>query len=506
MGRPARPGSSEPGAELDADGLPRVALLAWLVIAAAFACWRIPFHDEWFSITLACDTTWPRFSASLAADVHPPWVAWLDRAVITAGAGRHGLALVHLLASFVGIVVLRRVVATVWPSVSPLWLSIAAFHPVVLMYAGATRWYSFALLADALRAWAIWGSPRSPRRVAFGFVAGSALGVAAGYGEVVLVAIDCVWLFVRGRGSHGRSGKAGIACVVVLAALAAAGTCLVAAAPLASLFAARAGSFSSSALVSWAALGPLGEAFLPWPWTLLVLLAIPGFALAMTRALTRADTRPFFLWIASTGLGWAVLTAAGVAHPRYSLALWYLVACALGIPFAESGLARAAAFATAAYLGLDLGLTLRARDFPFADENELQAANCTALLSSPEADVLVTAYARTQLELERACRPSSPVVAANFIHHYLDDPGGETAPIRTALARARLVDFVSVNVSSSDGAGIAQTNDDVRAVLAEQCKLEQSHPAVLVPHYALKAFFKPSVQPWHYTTERWRCR
>ena len=32
-------------------------LAVWLAAAMAFAWWRIPFHDEWFSITLAREHT-----------------------------------------------------------------------------------------------------------------------------------------------------------------------------------------------------------------------------------------------------------------------------------------------------------------------------------------------------------------------------------------------------------------------------------------------------------------
>ena len=105
----------------------------------------------------------------------------------------------RIAASFSAILLLRVVVRHRWPSSPPIWTALAAFHPVVFMYAGAVRWYPLALLADALRAWALWGDPRSTRRAACAFLAGATLGPTAGYGEAVLVALDCVWLVAAKR-------------------------------------------------------------------------------------------------------------------------------------------------------------------------------------------------------------------------------------------------------------------------------------------------------------------
>jgi len=69
---------------------------------------------------------------------------------------RRILCLPRVAASLTALVIMRRVVLKTWPGVGPLLVTLAAFHPIVFFYAGAVRWYPFAFLADALRAWAIW--------------------------------------------------------------------------------------------------------------------------------------------------------------------------------------------------------------------------------------------------------------------------------------------------------------------------------------------------------------
>jgi len=53
----------------------------------------------------------------------------------------------------------------------------------------------------------------------------------------------------------------------------------------------------------------------------------------------------------------------------------------------------------------------------------------------------VTAYARTSVELERTCKPGTPVVTSGFVRHYVGDPMGEVAGIRDALHPGEIVDF-----------------------------------------------------------------
>jgi hypothetical protein len=479
-------------------------LALWLAGAVAFAWWRIPFHDEWFSITLARDTTRDRFFASLRADVHPPWIAMLDRAILAVAPEPRLLVLPRIGASFAAILLLRLVVRRQWAVSPPVWTALAAFHPVVFMYAGAVRWYPFALLADALRAWALWGAPRSRQRAAAAFVTGATIGLAAGYGEAVLLVVDSLWLVAAKRiGSRGAS--AGIA----LLGLTGAGLTIVVS-PLAGHLAeelvrgghAGGGStFSLSALVTWGALGPLGEALPPSPWVILYVAAIPGVAWALVHAATSARTRAFTSWVITVAVGWALLTRSGVVHPRYSLALWFLTTCALGTLLVQPGLPRVAAFASAAYLGLDLALTIAQRSFPMADENVMGRDDCPRLLS-PGGDLIVSAYDRTTEEIERSCAPAAPIVTAGFVRHYVAEPMGEVAAVRDALHAGQVVDFVRVNVR---GVSLEQTNADVRAVLSERCDLIQTRTAGEIPHAWLRAWLKPDLSKWHYTAERWTC-
>jgi hypothetical protein len=492
--------AAETGVANSSSVLVPLILTAWLAGVAAFAWWRIPFHDEWFSITLARDTPRDRFFASLNADVHPPWIAMLDRGLESLVPDRRVLPIPRIVASFTAIVLLRDVARRRWTASPPVWTALAAFHPVVFMFVGAVRWYPFALLADGLRAWALWAAPRSRGCAAGAFVGGAILGLAVGYGEAVLLAVDCAWL-VAAKRIGSRASSVGIAAVAIAGA-----TMTVITSPLSGHLGAllRGGATRGpglAAFATWAALGPLGEALPPSPWFVLYAFAIPGIAWALVRGAMQPGTRAFTTWVLTVALGWALLTRSGVVHPRYSLALWYLTTCALGTLFAEPGALRAAAFVTAAYLGLDLALTIRQRSFPMADENAMSRDDCPQLVP-PGAELIVSAYERTTLELQRTCEPAAPLVTAGFIRHYDGQPMGEVAVIRDAIRPGEVVDFVRVNVR---GVSLEQTNNDVHAVLSERCELSETRTAGTVPQAWLRARLKPDLSKWHYTAERWRC-
>jgi hypothetical protein len=332
-------------------------------------------------------------------------------------------------------------------------------------------------------------------------VAGATFGVAAGYGEVVLLAVDCAWLVAAPRiGTRARS-----AMICALAMVGASTTIMVS--PLSGyvprlVHGGRASlGLRPSALIAWAALGPLGEALPALPWTALYVGAITAVVWAVGRAATHSHTRLFTLWLVTVAAGWAFLTSSGVGHPRYSLALWFLTTCALGILLARRGLARLAALASAAYLAFDLALTIGQRSFPMADENMMVGADCRRLLPLG-ADLIVTAYARTTAEIERTCKPGVLIITAGFVRHYPAQRMGEVAGVRFALVAADVVDFVRVNVS---GVSLEQTNDDVRTVLAERCRLAETTTAGEIPHRWLRELLKPGLSSWHYTSERWRC-
>jgi hypothetical protein len=233
-----------------------VVLAAWLVGAVVFAWRRIPYNDEWYSITLARDTTWPDFKASLVADSHPPWIALLDRALMGVCPDRRILCLPRVAASLTALVIMRRVVLKTWPGVGPLLVTLAAFHPIVFFYAGAVRWYPFAFLADALRAWAIWCASRR-RDGALAFLAGAVVGVMSSYGEGLLVAVDACWLVARQRDRAAlRTAAFGVAGALAT----------VLAAPIVRAWPDLPGSRGASVvanLIAWAIPGPLGSVVVP---------------------------------------------------------------------------------------------------------------------------------------------------------------------------------------------------------------------------------------------------
>jgi hypothetical protein len=461
-------------------------LAAWLAAATLFAWHRIPFFDESYSIALARDTTWADFKSALAADVHPPWLALLDRTLFAACPDRRILCVPRLAASFAAILLLRRVVLRQWPHVGLAVTALAAFHPVVFMYAGAVRWYPLAFLADATRAWALWGtSNRRAGKVAF--FGGAVLGVLSGYAEGILAAVDAAWLVGRER---DRSAMA------TVAASGAAALITVLAAPFVPGWppAGPEKPFLRS-LVTWGALGPLGSVVVPWPYTPVLLLALPGLVWALARALRHGGPPSFSSWLVTTGLAWAAL-ADHIEHPRYSLALWYLTTCALGL-LRGSRLADTARFATASYLGLALWLTVRQHDFAFKDENEMSPSDCALLLPAP-ATLVVTSYSRTQEELRRICHVPGVVSARNA---RIYAPQADLTPILEALG-AGPVTFVHTN---APGSVLDDVTERLRSRLAERCTLEAIHLVAPSALARLRGLFKPESPAFHYATERWMC-
>jgi hypothetical protein len=470
-------------------GLAPALLVTWIAAASLFASQRIPFYDEWFSITLARDATWSEFKASLAADVHPPWLALLDRALFAVCPDRRILCFPRLAASLAAILILRRVVLRQWPRVGPTVATLAAFHPVVFMYAGAARWYPFAFLADALRAWALWGT--SNRRAArFVFFGGAVLGVASGYAEALLSAVDAAWLVGRERDRR------------TLAAVAAAGGAALAmflAAPFVSGWPhlpGPSGGFLLRSLAMWATLGPLGSVIVPWPYTPVVLLALPGLVWGFAQALKDAYGRSFSLWIVTVAASWAALATHHVEHPRYSLALWYLTTSTLGL-LRGSRFAEAAAAATASYLGLALWLTVRQHDFAFSDDNQMAPSDC-ALLVPESSTLVVTSYLRTAGELDRVCNVPGVVSARNA---RIYGPQADLAPVRDAL-RPGPVTFVHTN---APGTLVDDATARLRNLLAESCTLQDLREVAPSPLAALRRVFKPEAPLSRYASERWNC-
>jgi hypothetical protein len=465
-------------------------LAVWLAAATLFAWRRIPFYDEWLSISLARDATWPQFKEAVANAGHPPWLALADRALYAVCADRRILCVPRLVASLAGILVLRRVVLRQWPEVGPTVATLAAFHPVVFMYAGAVRWYPFALLADAVRAWALWGT--SHRRSArWAFLGGAVLGFLSGFAEALLVAVDAAWLLRKTRDRRALA-------TVAVAGAVALGTLF--AAPFIpgwprDVFPSGGGAILRS-IVAEAALGPLGTVVVPWPTTPIVLLAVPGLVWGFARALTNTSTRPFAWWTVTVAVSWTALLTIRIPHPRYSLALWYLTTCTLGL-LRGGRLAQLSQLATASYIALALWLTLRQHDFAYADENEMASSDCGLLVTNRSA-LVVTSYLRTAEELRRICGAPGVVSARNARVYGSDD----IAPIRDAL-RAGAVTFVHVN---APGTMVDDASERLGHILSERCNLEEVRyvePSSLAP---LRRVFKGEAATFRYTSESWICR
>jgi hypothetical protein len=484
-------------------------LLLWSAAAFVFALSRVPFDDEWFSLTLAANTDWEHFWASLRSDLHPPCVALLDRGLVFLGAGRPGMHGLRVLASLGGLFLLRRVVEE-RTDIGWRWLTVAAFHPVVFFYAGAARWYPFVFLAQSLRCWALFG-PRAGTRAnspSVAFVLGAAVGPAAGYLDVWFVLVDCAWLIWAAR-RRGRTWKA-----VGLCGLALIPTGLLIgffAAP--AVFSARVAShhvfveFPQSTL-SWAGLGMLGEAHLPFPWLVLAaVLAAPGLMLGMWRLLFRGAPRPFSFWLVVVGLSWTAGTLVMVSHPRYSLLVWVMAAVSLGGLFSGGWLWKAAGVASLGSLALGLGLTVAGHGFVKADLNRISAESCDELLfgegGSRDLDLAVVPYPRAATFLRR-CKGWPRIVTPRMSRHYPDSEE-QMEPLVGAVARAERLELVTVVRPSGS---LRVTQERVRRLLSKRCEREtdMSRRAVEDPHWRLKRLFGwPGAKRFRYKAELWRC-
>ena len=115
-------------------------LAAWAALALALAVLRVPFDDEQFSIELAFQATRSQLWAALQNDVHPPWLALLDRALAQLGPAALWLQAARVLFGAAALALASHALA------QPLGLPrgrfvLAAAHPIVLFYTGAARWY-----------------------------------------------------------------------------------------------------------------------------------------------------------------------------------------------------------------------------------------------------------------------------------------------------------------------------------------------------------------------------
>ena len=471
--------------------------LAWGAAALLFAALRTPFDDEWFSLGLAGQRDAGRFWAALAADVHPPWVALLDRALLAATSARWIINLARVLASAGALWITANLVLRQF-GLARVYVWLAALHPIVFMYAGAARWYPFLFLAHALRALSIWGMAPGRARSGAIFVAGATLGLAAGYVEPPFVLLDLVWLHLRSAGQPHARRNLGLIALLSLAALIG----LRFASPIAAAHASLAyGQFHPvlSQVVTWLVLGVAGEAALPFPFPLLGLAVAAAAALGFATLVREKGSRPYALFLATDALAWLCLAPFGIWHPRYSLEVW--LALTLMVGAALAGRWRGIAGLASAQLLVALALTLLGRGFYKADLNRLDSASCSVVRDAGARDLIVAPYPRLAELVARTCAPSAAIAAVDSIRIF-PDADAQLAPLRQHLPAANRVFLLTMSTTSS----LAETQNRVRDLLRGLCVRTGATPFGATPHYALKHFWKPDAPPYRFQREIWQAR
>jgi hypothetical protein len=473
-------------------------LVAWALAVLLFAALRTPYDDEWYSIALALERDAGRFWGALVSDVHPPWVALLDRALLAGGGPRWLINLPRVLASAGAVWITASLVRRQF-GLARGYVLLAASHPVVFMYAGAARWYPFLFLAHALRALSIWGFP--PGRPGSGplFVAGAGLGLAAGYVEPPFVLLDLVWLHLRNAGqprARRNLGLIALASVAVLMLLRLASPVAAAHAPFAY------GQLDPilSQAVSWLGLGVAGEAALPFPFPMLGLAVAAAAALGFVEVGRRKPNRPYAIFLASNAVAWLCLTPFGVWHPRYSLEVWLGLTLMVVVPLAGGIRWRWLAWLASAHLLVALVLTLLGRGFYKGDLNRLDGASCGAVRDATAADLIVAPYPRLAELVASACAPAAPITALAPIR-IVPAADQQLLPLRQHLRVAARVFLLTMHTTSS----LSETQARVRRLLAGLCLRAGAASFGEAPHHALRRLWRADAQPYRFEREVWQC-
>ena len=460
-----------------------MSLVLWGCAALALAAWRIPFDDEWFSIELAFDATQAQLWAALEADVHPPWLALMDRGI--AQLAEHVLLLqaARVVFSVGALAIVSRTLARPL-GVSRGLLVCAALHPLVLFYAGAARWYPLLWLAHALRLAAIWHVRPSGRSSASLFVGGSVLGSMASYLDPLFVLHDAIWMALR----SARAAWPRLALIV----FAAVGGMLLMRfasplrAPLHVALHVWEPQWHLREVAAWGLLGLSGETAFPGMWVGLALGCVCAAAWGLGRTLREQSVRPIGLWLISYVACWLLACGFGVDHPRYSLMLWSIVPvlwlrCAL--PTAAR-LERVIAAAALLHLGLGLGLVLSGRGFFKADLNELHGEDCAPLTAAADVRAVFVTYARIEQLARRRCGSTLPFRRLPSIRIVPDD-AAQLASVRDAL---RLPDAGSLWLLSVESqVSYARTAERVHQLLGARCQLQGQRAFAHIPHPGLSA-------------------
>lgn len=495
------------------------ALAAWSLGALALAHARVPYDDEWFSIELALRASPAQLWQALDQDLHPPWLALVDRAVAALWPDPLALQSLRVLASALAIALLARTLAARLRL--PSWLfALAACQPIVLFYAGSARWYPFLLLAHALRLSAIWVERPLSRAAASRFIGGATLGALTSYADPLFLLHDAGWLLARARATpqlpqsalrlHAPCWRIASRRPAVIMVLGAVG-CSVAVrllSPLAGpLHQAWPGlpHYSLRGLARFAVLGVIGEAGPPWPWLIAALLAVGACGWALVAALQARATRGVAGWLVSYGAAWLIAVGLGAWHPRYALLLWLLSALFV---LRLAGQRRWLAYAGLAYWLVVLGLIVDGRSFFKSSLNRLEPADCGVLQQLGADDLLVISYPGLAAQLARDCPARRPPLVVPSIRRSPAEHE-QLAALAQQLTAAKVVWSLTLRTRSS----LALTDARVTKLLMNaRCRAERAQEFASAPHAALKQLGSDrtpgsgaaAVAP-RLRLERWRC-
>jgi hypothetical protein len=478
----------------------------WVVAALALSWSRVPFDDEWYSIELARSDA-AHFWRALSADVHPPWSAWLDRSVLQLVPSLRVLQLIRVALSASALLLTLPWLAQRTRR-GQAWLWLAAFHPIVIMYAGALRWYPWLMLAQALRARSLWGFDRASRRV-MGFVGGALLGAAAGYIDGLFLVQDAgFWLArerERHRASHADSLRVATRIATVAVSIALSVT-LHALSPLGFAHMLGRGTlgYSISAPFTWAVLGAAGEAAPAWPWPCLlplVLLTSTALIRGLWLGLSDPMSRPFVIYLSSTVAIWLATTQLGIWHPRYSLWLFYVLTASSCAWLVRTALGRVWLASACCAWGFALAHTIAQQGFYKADLNRLSSNDCAALHGLAPHVLVVAPYPRLAELVQKECGIPNPVLSLPSIR-VTPDVREQLQALDTALTQLpREIVTLRVQALSS----LTESEARVHAALATRCRFLLQRDFGAIAHRELKRAlgFAPPIS--RFSLERWYC-
>lgn len=500
--------------------------VAWFVVACAMAVARVPFDDEWFSITLARVAESATFWKSLRHDIHPPLVAVIDRFVLDFSHTDHWLSLqiLRVAVSTVALVLVMSVLLRrVGKQTTPRGLILlGAFHPIVLFYGGAVRWYPYLFLAQALRWWAIWGESDSgagKRKVQVGGVgpmrlmalfAGAVLGPAVGYVDAPFVALDLVFFHGRHRRGDKRFARwvAGLAGALGLASFGVSAWVL----SNFPLHGAGGHHVALHRVLTWLGLGLTGEAQPPWPWILVApavaLVPLVGFFWHLRG--DRGSARLFSLHVLAVFSVWVVLALLRVSHPRYSLLLW-VVLPAFAAAFWAKKWGRPLYLGYALYLLLSLGLAFQGHSFVKRDLNAMRAGDCRRLLGKKPPRFVIVPYLRDWVFIRERCPEEDiTMIGVPWIRHYPEE-AAQFGELRLRMERERPREL-GVILAHFQGSSLAVTQRRVVRFVARHCTKIGERRAGRDPHATIRRMLFSRRHGGGgrsgalYRFLRWRCR